>query len=200
MGNIQAKITSSTNISNSNNKGNSEEILRAEVIGIVNEVDDGGVSTSVGGEEVEGCTTIVAIAKDKGRGKLERKRYVVVCYCMLCYSSIAFAMLSLQWRIDSIYLFDIVIAHPLLLYTLCIQTILSNHSFCKFIQFNDTQFQFGKKKVRHSFLSLKSRSLYYRSLYHLSYHSILYYLQYNYTVFLLIRQQYQPRRRGRHLQ
>ena len=74
MGNIQAKITT-TNTS-SNNKGNSEEILRAEVIGIVND-DDGGVSTSVGGEEVEGLT-IVAIVKDKGRGKLERKRYVVM--------------------------------------------------------------------------------------------------------------------------
>ena len=82
MGNIQAKISSSTvNTSNNNNKGNSEEILRAEVIGIVND-DDGGVSTIVGGEEeVEGRTTIVAIAKDKGRDKLERKRYVVIfCY------------------------------------------------------------------------------------------------------------------------
>ena len=84
MGNIQAKISSSsTNISNNINKGNSEEILRAEVIGIVND-DDGGVSTltSVGGEE--GRTTIVAIAKDKGRGKLERKRYVAIC-CAIRY-------------------------------------------------------------------------------------------------------------------
>ena len=91
MGNIQAKISSSTtNISNSSNKGNSEEILRAEVIGIVND-DEGGVSTSVGGEEdVEGRTTIVAIAKDKGRGKLERKRYVV--NVLYCWMSVVFAM------------------------------------------------------------------------------------------------------------
>jgi len=100
MGNIQAKISSSTttNIPKSNNKGNSEEILKAEVIGIVNEVDDGGVSTSVGGEEeVEGRTTIVASAKDKGREKLERKRYVVICAILL--DTVAFAMLSLQCRI-----------------------------------------------------------------------------------------------------
>jgi len=90
MGNIQAKISSSTtNTSNNNNKGNSEEILRAEVIGIVNEVDDGGVSTSVGGEEeVEGRTTIVAIAKDKGRSKLERKRYVVTCAILFVSGSL----------------------------------------------------------------------------------------------------------------
>ena len=86
MGNIQAKISSSTiNTSSNNNKGNSEEILRAEVIGIVNDDEDGGVSTSVGGEEeVEGRATIVAIAKDKGRGKLERKRYVTIC-CAIRY-------------------------------------------------------------------------------------------------------------------
>ena len=80
MGNIQAKISSSTiNTSSNNNKGNSEEILRAEVIGIVNEVDDGGVSsTSVGGEEEVEGRTIVVIAKDKDRGKLERKRYVAM--------------------------------------------------------------------------------------------------------------------------
>jgi len=85
MGNIQAKISSSTvNTSNNNNKGNSEEILRAEVIGIVNEVDDGGVSTSVGREEEVEGRTIVAIAKDKGRDKLERERYVVnVLYCWM---------------------------------------------------------------------------------------------------------------------
>ena len=93
MGNIQAKISSATvNTSSNSNKGNSEEILRAEVIGIVNEVDDGGVSsTSVGGEEeVEGRTTIVASAKDKGRGKLERKRYVVKV--LYCWMSVVFAM------------------------------------------------------------------------------------------------------------
>ena len=88
MGNIQAKISSSTvNTSNNNNKGNSEEILRAEVIGIVND-DDGGVSTIVGGEEEVEGRTIVAIAKDKGRDKLERKRYVAICVILFDISGI----------------------------------------------------------------------------------------------------------------
>jgi len=142
MGNIQAKILSSTtNTSNNNYKGNSEEILRAEVIGIVNDDNDGGVSTSVGGEEeVEGLT-IVAIAKDKGRGKLERKRLVVLCCCMLCYPSMAFAVLycnaesySIRYSISSLLI---------LFYSTLYSYKPTFESFIRHIhtiQFNDTQF------------------------------------------------------------